>query len=312
MQHKNRLINKGVINNLESIEPINFENEQPCCSKFLETEANAKPMSPRLETDSEISNDSVNMGNSDVSNNSNISSETTRSTIIHCFENEQVVGNKCKGFEDKLLKWAIKGNIHQNTLTELLKILRDHSCFSHLPLDARTFLKTKQSNISDLQGGGQYFHFGIRNGITWLLKHLNFFPGLIKLFISVDGVPLSKSSGSQFWPILGAVVGLQMATPFVIGIYHGVEKPKCSNEFLEEFVLEGSEVLENGLMIDDHQVSVEISGFICDAPARAFILKIKHHSGYFGCSKCIQEGDYKDDRMTFPEVNAQLRTDNSF
>lgn len=33
---------------------------------------------------------------------------------------------------------------------------------------------------------------------------------------------------------------------------------------------------------------------------------------YFGCGKCIQEGEYIDNRIVFPEINATLRSDLSF
>lgn len=57
---------------------------------------------------------------------------------------------------------------------------------------------------------------------------------------------------------------------------------------------------------------MKVNAIICDAPARAFICGIKGHTGYFGCGKCIQEGDYVDNRIVFPEINATLRSDLSF
>lgn len=35
-------------------------------------------------------------------------------------------------------------------------------------------------------------------------------------------------------------------------------------------------------------------------------------TGYFSCSKCIQEGDFVQNRVIFPEINNILRTNNSF
>ncbi len=49
-----------------------------------------------------------------------------------------------------------------------------------------------------------------------------------------------------------------------------------------------------------------------DAPARSFVLNIKGHTGYFGCHKCTVEGDYIQHRMTYPDLNSELRTDHSF
>lgn len=57
---------------------------------------------------------------------------------------------------------------------------------------------------------------------------------------------------------------------------------------------------------------VKINVVICDAPARGFVSGVKSHNGYFGCAKCIQEGQWIENRMTFPEVHATLRNDLSF
>ena len=55
----------------------------------------------------------------------------------------------------------------------------------------------------------------------------------------------------------------------------------------------------------------DISCFICDAPARAYVKQIKGHSGYYGCDKCTQSGDYAG-KVIFPKTDAPLRTDTSF
>jgi hypothetical protein len=55
-----------------------------------------------------------------------------------------------------------------------------------------------------------------------------------------------------------------------------------------------------------------ISKIICDAPAKSFVLCVKEHTGYSGCTKCIQEGEFLNGRMTFPGIESTLRTDKSF
>ena len=54
-----------------------------------------------------------------------------------------------------------------------------------------------------------------------------------------------------------------------------------------------------------------ISCIICDTPARAFVKQVKGHAGYHGCDKCSQKGVWLD-KMTFPEVDAPVRTDADF
>ena len=59
------------------------------------------------------------------------------------------------------------------------------------------------------------------------------------------------------------------------------------------------------------QIIINLIGIVCDASARSFITCTKGHSGYFGCPKCTVEGDYLG-RMSFPEVDAPLRSNESF
>ncbi|KAK3917873.1 Muscle M-line assembly protein unc-89 [Frankliniella fusca] len=52
--------------------------------------------------------------------------------------------------------------------------------------------------------------------------------------------------------------------------------------------------------------------YILDAVARQFLKCIKSHGGYAGCERCTVDGDYIDNRMTFLDLDAPLRTDQSF
>ena len=73
-----------------------------------------------------------------------------------------------------------------------------------------------------------------------------------------------------------------------------------------------NEVISSGVSVKGSQYTVSVECFICDAPAQAYVKNIKYHSGYFGCDKHSQEGEYVDGRMTFPAADAPLRTDVSF
>lgn len=59
----------------------------------------------------------------------------------------------------------------------------------------------------------------------------------VKISINIDDLPLSKSSLQQFWPILGSVFPYNNV--FVIGLYHGTEKPANMIDFLKDFVKRG-------------------------------------------------------------------------
>lgn len=66
------------------------------------------------------------------------------------------------------------------------------------------------------------------------------------------------------------------------------------------------------MKFNDKVVSCNLRCFVCDSPARSLVCGVKGHTGYNGCGKCVQEGDYVNNRVTFPEMSAQLRTDENF
>jgi len=104
-----------------------------------------------------------------------------------------------------LQKLIVEQNIAHNTANELLAILRKHGHVD-LPKDVRVLLKTPRNasaNIKSL-GNGHYIHFGIASTLKRSIQiYSKFIKGNeIKLNINIDGLPLSKSSGSQFWPII--------------------------------------------------------------------------------------------------------------
>lgn len=67
-----------------------------------------------------------------------------------------------------------------------------------------------------------------------------------------------------------------------------------------------------GFQYCDKNFFVTIRAVVCDSPARAFVKHTKGHTGYYGCSKCIQEGSYSDHRMRFLKLDCPLRTDDNF
>lgn len=94
---------------------------------------------------------------------------------------------------------------------------------------------------SKFVGGGRYVHFSISSSLKQsILLYSKFIKrNEIKLNVNVDGLPISKSSGSQFWPIMASIEYIDIYTaPFIIGIYHGMCKPKDANEFLSDFANE--------------------------------------------------------------------------
>ena len=57
----------------------------------------------------------------------------------------------------------------------------------------------------------------------------------------------------------------------IAGIFYGNNKPKKVEQFLAPFVEEILPIMENGLILNNHKLTVNIRSIICDAPARAFV-----------------------------------------
>lgn len=214
-------------------------------------------------------------------------------------------------FKSNLAVWAIKHQISHIALRTLLQTLKQHSCFSKLSIDARSLLKTpRKQREMRIVTPGIYYHFGLLNSILDMLTAVKDNIDCVKITINIDGLPLSKSSSQQFWPILGSV--LPYDNVFLIGLYHGNAKPANVNDFLKDFVDEATDICENGINIDGRIIQCRLETLICDSPAKAFVLCVKGHSGYSSCTKCETEGEYVGNRICFPQVDAPLRTDDDF
>lgn len=210
-----------------------------------------------------------------------------------------------------ITKWAVTYNITNSALSALLKSLKSHRCFSNIPIDARTILKNNNSNLPmEIQSvpPGSYHHFGIAKGIKYLSNYVQLNDESIKILIGIDGLPLTKSSCSVFWPILGCVQLFNSHYVFLIGLYWGYEKPLESNLFLKSFINELKELSMNGIFTNVGQKHIIVNGFCCDAPAKSFILKCKGHNGFYSCTKCTTEGIFFERRVCFPETKFIKRT----
>jgi hypothetical protein len=208
-----------------------------------------------------------------------------------------------------LRDWSLSNNVTLSATSQLLKGLR--VVHPDLPKDARTLLKTPRNVGVSEMGVGEYIFLGVTEMI---LKHakdeLDTVKPNLSLNFNVDGIPLFDASRTEFWPILCSIEGLESIDPFAVAIYCGVGKPPIK-EFFNDFVLDLNSLLENGLTSNEIHYRVKVRAFICDAPAKAFMRCVKLYSGFYGCDRCTTRGIYFG-RMTFPEVDAPLRTDESF
>lgn len=232
--------------------------------------------------------------------------------------NVEVNDTPVHSINDELANWAVDHNISHSAVNDLLNVLRTHHCFNNvLPKDSRTFLQTSISSKKIIVKNvhpGSYYHFGIESGIRHFYSN-NDDSNSIKLVFGIDGLPISQSSGSCFWPIL-CYIRPNKDIVFPVGIYWGYKKPIDSNEFLLDFYEEMKMLLQNGIDLEIEEKNVHktviLDAIICDAPAKSFVLKIKGHSGFFSCTRCETSGIYKKNRLCFPEIGATKRTHESF
>lgn len=188
-----------------------------------------------------------------------------------------------------LVKWTHRNNICRSAVTELLQVLKIEKAIKSLPTDARTLLKTPRKSETVPMMHGQYVHFDIAEGIRYIIETsgtVTRLPEEIHLSFNIDGLPLTKSSKSQLWPILGCLRNFKNKSAFIIGAFHGYKKPPKAEVFLKYFVEEAERLVENGYTWKDTNSKFIIDCFICDAPGRAYISCIKSHGGYYACGKC--------------------------
>ena len=212
---------------------------------------------------------------------------------------------------DDIKVWAIATNPPISHISSLLSVLRKHLPNANLPKDGRTLLSTPTCTEVQSKAGGSMHYFGVANGVRARIDDNSILKSThtLHLQINIDGLPLFKSSNQQFWPILGLIEEDPCRIPFVIGLYCGFSKPSDANEYLSDFVAEMGKLGSDGLEYQSYFHRIEISAFVCDAPARAFLKNIKAHNYYYGCERCVQEGAWLNQRLNYTETNSVLRTD---
>lgn len=223
------------------------------------------------------------------------------------------IGNK---LSEKLRLLFVQFKVSHNFGNCLLTVLRNEGL--DVPKDIRTLMKTPTNHEIINISGGSYIHLGLKNMLLPILSknnaHIYINSHIIKIGINIDGLPISKSSKSQLWPILISILNFKELKKNIIpvGIFHGFQKPQSIEEFMNPFIIDLLEMVENGLTVNEILFNIQISNISCDSPAKAFLLNVKSHNAYSGCTSCIEEGTYLDHRMTYPGLNSLLRTDESF
>lgn len=263
---------------------------------------------PVLSCDTSSSDD-----NSDASateaNTSDVSSTETRtaSTTNEGEGDDEYEHVQAPSATEELAAVARQRALSHGTINAFAAVLRR---LGHdVPKDARTILGTERKAI--LEEDCTFAHFGLKKGLMQAL-HGQTVPPEIILQISIDGLPLFKSSGISFWPILCRITNTANSTPFLVSLFCGKGKPPVLERFLGPFLSEMTQLMEDGLICEASHCDVRLAAVVCDAPARSFVKKVKCHNAYHGCERCSQKGYFVERRVTFPDLNAPLRTDRTF
>lgn len=247
-------------------------------------------------------------GNAQDSGNISIPEEGVVANVSTKTRSNKPSSDADTDISNSLACWTTKHSISDSAMKELLQLLRPY--IPNLPSDPRTLKKTPNDVRSVVMGGGSYIHYGLRDSLTDFMLQNSDIPENIVLHFNIDGLPLFKSSRFQLWPILCNVA----TTPNVllIGVFGGKSKPNNSDIYLQPFVDELNSILSTGFVFCGKTYNVSIGAFVCDAPARSFILRVKSHTGYFSCTKCEQKGIYLNHRLLFPLERCSLRSNISF
>lgn len=238
------------------------------------------------------------------------------SSIISCLKNTNSISyNLEESFILALRTVFIKYNINHTQGDAILKILKTHNCFVHLPQNSKTFLKTPKvvkCNILQI-GTGEYIHIGFEKILAQKLLQIpiNHLPDTLEIDFSTDGAKLDNSL--QFWPIQLRVANIPDRRPILVGVYKGKHKPCNPHLFMKNFVKEFLDIVQNGgISIKNRKIPIRIRCFIADGPARSFILNHQGHMSSNACSKCKVKGIRLSNTMTFPSTNCHLRTNEQY
>jgi len=218
------------------------DNEYDFGHSRLNSDASIRAASVQFGTDSDedMSEQSITADNTesiDSASDANLSSDESFSVTVN----------------QQLVVWVLKFNIPRTAVSALLQILQSNGM--NLPKDARTLMQTPKTVDVASIAGGSYFYFGIADAIRSRVssQYVHLSSGNdIHLHINIDGLPLSRSSLVQLWPLLGTIREIPCCQPFVIALFGGHEKPATIHDFLKHFVFEMNELQKSGIVVNDN------------------------------------------------------------
>ena len=110
--------------------------------------------------------------------------------------------DKATEIRDKLQYWCSHHRITTTAMNDLLCILRSAG-FSFLPKDRRTLMRTPINVPIQTLSNGKLWYNGVKTCLENLLIKTSH--KCVTLDWNFDGLPISKSSKVQFWPVLASI-----------------------------------------------------------------------------------------------------------
>lgn len=268
------------------------------------------------------------------------SSETTQ---VVCLRSGEIVGvnqNKrnrrvrdyVKLSPSEFMAWWVTSTGAKRKASNILMHYMKYKFKADIPADYRTLLKTPVKPIESTINPGCYIHVGVRKAILQLCSEADLCgqhsrQNILMQFF-VDGLSISRSTKDGFWIIMMNIrnVSARCFTPKVIGVYYGMKKAANFNDFLWPFVMELNEIIDFGIVFNEHKLMPKILNFVLDSPSRSSCKAVKAVTGYFGCDVCTAEGDlmytqfrtiklihflsdFIHNRMAFLDLDAPIRND---
>ncbi|XP_049293069.1 uncharacterized protein LOC125768857 [Anopheles funestus] len=236
--------------------------------------------------------------------------------LVESSDDELMYEDRTDGYcvETALRRWAITTNQTYDSISQVMEIIRNVSTCK-LPKDARTLLKTNRnvSNKIVTINGSQYWYHGIKQRLLDHLSDINLHSCCkLLLNVSIDGLPIFRSSNLQFWPILINVHNIPDVPVMTVAVYSGSTKPGNIEQFLQPFVDEMNFLTKNGIIINSRKFNVELRAIIADSPARAYIKGVAGFNARHGCLKCTTVGRSLNRRTAFSTHSGPDRTDEGF
>ncbi|XP_026829622.1 uncharacterized protein LOC113562958 [Ooceraea biroi] len=288
----------------EKFDPPTFENVNQVCFQVHD----------KVRFSDDIANDISDITNTDNVDNGILCSTNYDDSTDSTSSSLSVIEDR--SFQDRLATCFVNNNLTHVQINNILSVLRTHTCFSSLPKDVRTLLKTPRTPVVVSKiDSGEYIHFPLEAAIVKTLLRLPLVsvPHDLEIDFNTDGCSLDRHGNIHIWSIQCRLANVKHTRSIIIGIYSGVKKPQDPNLFFEKFVADVNTIITNGgIVYNGHKIAIRLRCFIADAPARAFILNHRGHTSANPCSKCKISGVRCKGRYVFPGINHPLRINEEY